>query len=226
MNGENGEASILEYARDDLKCLLDRGYRKDSALGFVADHHHLDAKARNRLMRETYSNDEISDTESKITPIEEIKGKDLVIDGFNVLITVETGFSGGELFLSMDGIVRDNTMAFANYKIRDETAAAADEVVKVLAQYRPLEATWVFDSQISGSGRLAEYVRKAMATAGVRGKCMTAPDADGQILRLNTLTATSDTPMIRRLAAIVDLPQAVFSLLDQNIESEERAGRR
>ena len=215
------DSNQLADASDDLKMLLDRGYRKDSALSFVADHHQLDATVRNRLMREVYSDLEISDTESKILPIEELEGRDLVIDGFNVLITIETGFIGGELFLSQDGMVRDNSMTFSNYKISETTEAAVDAVITVIAGYRPLGVTWVFDSQISASGRLAEYVRKSMAAAGIRGNSMTCPNADGRILELNMTTATSDTQLIRRLESVVDIPQAVLLRLEEEKRSAQ-----
>jgi hypothetical protein len=215
---EYSDADVLEYARDDLKFLLDRGYRKDSALGFVGDHHHLDARARNRLMRETYSDLEIADTESKLMGAEAVRGKILVIDGFNVLITVEAGLAGGEVFLSQDGVVRDNSMAFANYRISSETETAADAVLEVLAENPPTLATWVFDSQVANSGRLAEQVRRRMEEIGLKGKSMTAPDADTQILKLNSLTATSDTQLIRRLETVVDLPGAVFMAMGETDE--------
>jgi hypothetical protein len=209
------DANVLEAARDEIKFLLDRGYRKDSAVDFVGDHHHIDASCRSRLMRETYSELEIEDTSSKLVSAADLSGRDLAIDGFNVLITLDTLLSGGEAFVCQDGMVRDNARAFSNYRIGEGTETAADSVIGLLAAARPASVTWVFDSQISGSGRLAEYVRRAMEAVGVRGRCMTSPEADAQILKLNMITATSDTPMIRRLEAVVDLPQAVVESLQE-----------
>ncbi len=214
----DAEDEALAEARDDFKTLLDRGYRRDSALSFVCDHHRLDAPARNRLLREVYSEPEIADTESKLINPGMLAGRELVVDGFNVLITVEAGLSGGEVFLSMDGMVRDNAMAFSNYKIRSETEDAAARVVGELARNPPSVTTWVFDSQIGNSGRLAEHVRRLMDAQGVRGRCMTSPDADGSILKFNSTTATSDTMLIRRLESVVDLPQAVFAGLAGSLE--------
>jgi len=217
----DAEDEALTEARDDVKILLDRGYRRDSALAFVGDHHHLDSSARNRLMREVYSDPEIADTESKLVHPSLLGGRELVVDGFNVLITVEAGLAGGEVFLSMDGMVRDNSMAFSNYKIRSETEAAAAAVVEQLSRNPPSVTTWVFDSQVSNSGRLAEHVRRLMDSRGLRGRCMTSPDADGSILKFNATTATSDTMLIRRLESVVDLPQAVFVDLAERLAAEK-----
>jgi hypothetical protein len=205
----------LLAASADLKMLLDRGYRKESSISFVGDHHHLNAKARNRLMREVFSDGEISDTESKLTPMEELEGADLAVDGFNVLITAETALLGGDAFVCQDGLMRDNSMVFSNFKIRDETLACADKVIDVLTKYAPRRVVWVFDSQISGSGKVAEHVRTRMEAQGLKGESITCPDADSHLLRLHMTTATSDTALIRKLEAIVDLPQAVLTAEEQ-----------
>ncbi|MFH1055573.1 MAG: DUF434 domain-containing protein [Candidatus Altiarchaeota archaeon] len=204
------DASNLEDAREDIRILLDRGYRKCSALSFISDHYRLDRRQRNRLLREVYSYDEMKSTKAKLKPIEAVKGRELVIDGFNVVITVEAGRSGGEVFPCQDGMMRDNTMAFSNYKVGEGTENAVDAVVQALAKHRPSHITWVFDSQIPKSGRLAEYVRERMTEAGLEGDANTAKNADGTILKLNKTTATSDSALIRKLEGVLDLPAAIL----------------
>jgi hypothetical protein len=203
---------MLEDAATDLKTLLDRGYRRDSALKFVGDHYLLTKGERNRLLREIYSEAEIRHAASKLHPISAIRDQPVAVDGFNVLITVEAGLAGGEVFMCQDGFMRDNVMAFGNYRIGKSTMDAADRVLEVLGEHKPKHVTWIFDSQISGSGRLAEYVRKACVDAGLSEGCTTCPTADARIVKMNLLTATSDTALIRRLHAVFDLPAAVIDL--------------
>ena len=205
---------MSENAVEELKFLLDRGYRREYALQFVGDHHMLGKRERNRLLREVYSDDEIEHTTQKLQPINAIRDKAVAVDGFNVLITVETGLAGGEVYTCQDGLLRDNAMAFGNYKITDGTENAVNAAVKALAEHQPKHVTWVFDSQISGSGKLAEYVRRKMVEAGLKEDCTTCPAADGRILKMNTLTATSDTALIRRLDSIFDLAAAALDVND------------
>ncbi|MBD3387769.1 MAG: DUF434 domain-containing protein [Candidatus Altiarchaeales archaeon] len=203
---------MLSQAGEELKFLLDRGYNRESALRFVSNHYELPKKARNRILREIFSEAEIQETASKLYPINSISGNQMVVDGFNVLITVEEGMCGGDVFRCHDGLLRDNAMAFSNYRISSDTNRAADAVLAVLSEHQPKHVTWVFDSQISGSGRLAEYVRRGMLDSGIRGESMTSPKADGHIMKMNLLTGTSDSALIRRLNYVVDIPSAVVDL--------------
>ena len=201
----------FKAACDELKFLLDRGFRKDSALRFIGDHHQLDTLGRNRLLRTVYSEEDVRDTKSKLRPVAWLKGKKLAVDGFNVLITAEAVLSGGEYFLSDDGLSRDNAMAFSNYRVGHVTRKAADAVLEVLASNRPSHASWVFDSQISGSGKLAAYVLGRMEAADMPGDSAAYRAADHQILKLGRATATSDSVLVRKLRAVVDLPAALES---------------
>ncbi len=202
----------LNDARSDLRMLLDRGYRKDYALRFVGDHHNLLLKDRNLLLRQTFSQDEIQETLSKLKPAEFMAGRHVVIDGFNVLITIDHSLTGGEVFVCQDGIVRDNVMGFANDKIKESTRKAADKVIALLAKYPPKDVRWIFDSQVSGSGTLSQYVMDGLSENNLNGESITSPTADNHINRLNLITATSDTGLIDRLAKIVDIPAEVLGI--------------
>ncbi len=204
------DAELINRAGEDLRMLLDRGYRKDYALRFVGDHYELPKKQRNLIMRAVYSEAEVRQTREKLRPVAAMQGHPLAIDGFNVIITVETGLEGGEIFMSQDGILRDNTMAFGSYRVGSSTREAADKVLEVLNEHPPSQVTWVFDSQISRSGRLAAYVGEKMDELGLDGAAMTCPTADHRLVKMNVLTATSDSALIERLTAIVDLPGEII----------------
>ncbi len=200
----------IQLGCEDLKLLLDRGYPKEYALWFIGDHHGLTTAERNLVMRQAYSEQEISSTQAKLKPISYLAGRHFVIDGFNVIITLEQALFTGGAFKCMDGLIRDNAMAFSNYKITDNTRKTVDEVIDLLAESKPKDVTWVFDSQLSGSGSLSQYVMRRQREAGIPGESMTSPTADHQIYRLNLLTATSDSALIKRLNEIIDLPAAVL----------------
>jgi len=201
---------LVEAAIDDLRMLLDRGYRKEYALRFVCDHHTLTKPERNIVMRMTYSADEIERRHRKLRSADYITGRHLAIDGFNVIITLEEAMGADQCFRCQDGMLRDNCMAFANYKIGDGTYRAVDTIIAYLSSLSPKTVRWIFDSQISGSGRLAQRVLKNMEEAGLKGEAITSPQADHQLSHLNLMTATSDSGLIRQLTDIVDLPALVM----------------
>jgi hypothetical protein len=199
-------------AKEESRFLVNHGYGKGSAVRFVGDHHGLDSRQRNRLLREVFSDEQANETRKKTKPLDSIRGNALAIDGFNVLITAETVMFGGDSFVCDDGLVRDNTMAFSNYKVTDKTLKAADAVISLLASARPKTVSWVFDSQISSSGRLAAYVERAMGERGINGNSATYRAADHTLAALGTTVATSDSALIMRVGSVVDLPSGVLKL--------------
>ncbi|WP_297501032.1 DUF434 domain-containing protein, partial [Thermococcus sp.] len=97
---------MLTEAYLDLKYLLNRGYRKKNALSFVANHYRLTAEERHLLARCVFPDSWMEEVRRKLLKPGELKGKTLAIDGFNVLITLES-LLGGRAILCEDGLVRD-----------------------------------------------------------------------------------------------------------------------
>ena len=80
----------LQEAAYDLRFLLNRGYRKKGALQFVANKYVLNKNERNYLARSIFSNLKSWEQREKIVDISKIKDQFLLVDGYNVLITVES----------------------------------------------------------------------------------------------------------------------------------------
>lgn len=201
----------LDEAIKDLRFLLDRGYKKEYALRFVSDHHMLSKHERNIVYRMTHSQSHIDVMGSKLKGADYLAGRHLAIDGFNVLITIEAAQKGQNCFLCQDGMLRDDCMAFSNYKIGEGTYEAAEMVLDFLSIIKPKTVRWVFDSQISGSGRLAQMILAKMKARKMDGEALTSPNADRHLSHLNLITATSDAPLICQITHVTDLPALVLS---------------
>ena len=80
----------LKDASYDLKFLLNRGYKKKVAVNLVANKYVLNKNGRNYLIRKVFSDDKSRDRSHKIIDINNITNKTIFIDGYNVLISVET----------------------------------------------------------------------------------------------------------------------------------------
>jgi hypothetical protein len=202
---------LIDEAMEELRFLLDRGYRKDDASRFVSDTHHLNPTERNILFCRTFSREDVEKTMSKIKPIEYVRGQLLMVDGFDVLTTVQDIISGAKMLACQDGIIRKSSIFDSSYIIRDSTRDAADRAIEVLASYPPRNVSWVFDSQIIGSSALAEYVREKLEEKNIRGESITLPSVYNHILKNNILTATSDINIIGQISQIVDIPAAAKS---------------
>ncbi len=196
----------LDSAIKDFKYLLDRNYNKITALNLVVNHYKLGKEERNFLLRYVFSENEIKEHKSKLCSIEEINGKRIVIDGYNVLITVEAILEGKRVIRCMDGFVRDTSRIFSNYKFNKNTETAVKKILRILPRYKPKFILFVFDSQVSRSGELASYVRREIMNLSLDGDAKTSSIADSYITKLNWITLTSDSAIIENVEKVVDLP--------------------
>jgi len=200
----------LDDAIDDMKYLLNKGYKKKSALNFVSNHYGLDRKERNFLLRYVFSDRDIEEHKSKLVPIESIRGRDVVIDGYNVLVTVETILNNGRVVRGMDGFLRDTSGVFSKYRFDRNTKNAINSVLGVLKKYKPGYILFIFDSQISMSGELAGYVRRKLREFDLEGDAKTSRSADHEIVSLDKITMSSDSIIIRKVNRVVDIGAEVY----------------
>jgi hypothetical protein len=199
---------VLENPIKDLKFLLDRGYKRKSALNLVSTRYSLDKKQKNFLLRKVFSEKEIKEHKRKLIPVKKIKGEKIIIDTYNVLITVETILSKKgerELVEGMDGFLRDFRGIFSSYKFDENTKIALEKIFKVLKKFEPEFSLFILDSQISRSGELASYIRQKLSEYNLKGNAQTKRSADSFICKKNLITLTSDTKIIEKVDRVVDI---------------------
>ncbi|MFQ5815538.1 MAG: DUF434 domain-containing protein [Candidatus Hydrothermarchaeaceae archaeon] len=194
----------LKDAICDLRYLLDRGYRHKAALDVVANRYRLPAERRNFLVRAVFSRDEAKANKKKLLGIDKIGGREIAVDGYNVLIGVEESLRGGEVFLCDDGFVRDARGTFGRYRFSKYTDHAIDEILRLLAGHSVGKAVFVFDSQVSRSGELAARFRTRMAELGVEGEAIAVPNAD-HVIGKHELACSSDRAIIKKVNKVIDL---------------------
>lgn len=187
----------------DLRFLLDRGYSKEPAIRIVADKYRLTKKQRNFLLRAIFSKKEAEEHKKKLTA--NVRGKDLIVDGYNVLITVESFLKNKELFLSDDGFVRDVSATFGKYRISRATPKAIAKILNVLKAHHPKSVTFIFDSQVSFSGELCKMFRERMSEVGIKGDARTSENADYTITKTKGIVCTSDRAIIKKVEKVLDL---------------------
>lgn len=207
----NKNSPKLQNATADLKFLLNRNYHKKTALDFIGNHYLLDKEERNYLQRTVYSREKSLNRKNKIVPLSKIKKKTLLIDGYNVLITIESIFKSEEsVVVGDDGVLRDVNAVFGKYKYKNNTENVLNSIIALIKIYKPEFVRIFFDSQVSFSGKLAKLTREIMETLGVPGSADTAPNVDFQLINLSNKTdgvvATSDGVIIDKVNCILDIP--------------------
>ncbi|OGP91955.1 MAG: hypothetical protein A2156_12305 [Deltaproteobacteria bacterium RBG_16_48_10] len=201
----------LQKASEDFRFLLDRAYPRKAALELVGNRYQLTSDQRHLLHRGVFSDmDSKGRRKKKISP-NQIRGYDLVIDGHNVLITIEAGLSGRPLIFGDDGFMRDISGLSGNFRKTERTVQALQLVLKVLKRAQPRQTLFLFDSPISRSGELALEVRGRMQKENLPGDALAVRVPEKILIGFPGRVATSDTAIIDRSHKVVDLAGYVLS---------------
>ncbi len=192
---------ILKEAVCDLSCLLRRGYKVSPAMTFVGNHYQLIERERLAIAHVA------SDAQSRGEPLafEALKDQHLCIDGFNLLITLETALGGGIILVGMDGCYRDIASIHGSYSFREETRTAITLVLQTLKKAKIAKARWLFDRPVSNSGRLAALVNELSLEMALPSEAYTAERVDTRIKACDGVAVTTDSDILIHAARWFDL---------------------
>jgi len=201
---------------NDLRYLLDQGYPRDSAVNFVSNHYRLSPCDRHLIARCVFSKQEAAEHRRKIIDARMVRDRSLSVDGYNVIITLESILTGKKVVRCDDGFVRDLRAIFGKYRASRTTECAIEEVLKVVAKVRPIRVAVFFDKQVSRSGELAGKVRRGLRELGLKGDSRAVGGVDFR-LRGFDVVASSDRAVIKRAKAVWDIPAELLRRKKANI---------
>ncbi len=193
----------LESAADDIRYLFDRGFPQKSAVGFVCAHYRLDVKARYLLSRTVLSREVSEKRKAKFLPCGKIEGGSIVIDGYNIIIGIESLLEN-KAYLCDDGVIRDIKGAFRSFKVSSKTKEAVGLILELLGEMKPETVVFLLDAQISKSGMLAKMLRKELGEAGLKGDARTSKHVDYDLKHCTDIVASSDGVIIDEADRVVN----------------------
>lgn len=176
--------------------LLNRGYARHSVIQLVGDHHQLTERQRLVITRAACSNFNRDLRNKTCLRIEQIQGRQLLIDGFNQIISVETAMAGGLLIRCCDGCVRDIASIHGTYRLVNETRQAIELIGSELQAYSPASVLWLFDKPVSNSGRLAAMVRDVAKAHDWNWQAELTENPDQVIRHSDKVAITSDSAIL------------------------------
>ncbi len=194
----------LRAAVFELSWLFSRGYASPSALKLVGDRHRLNTRQRLALARAACSDRDVETRKAACLAVEAMTGKHLVVDGFNLLITIEAALSGGILLLCRDGCIRDLASVHGSYRSVEETRHAVNLIGEVFDTLTPLSVKWVFDKPVSNSGKIAGLIRDIAATCAWPWTAEVVFNPDTVISLSPDIVLTSDSSILDRVAQWVN----------------------
>ena len=195
----------MKTAARHIVFLLDEGYDLKQAAVFVGNHFLLSARQRLALMRSVASHQQVSERKSKEAPLEAVKDREIWIDGFNLIITLEVMLSGSPLFTGMDGAVRDLAALRGTYRLIPQTTEAVDLMLGTLKEAGAGEIHVLLDEPVSNSGRLKMLIAERAEQMGMDNlDIRILRDVDRELMT-KELVITSDSVILDNCVSWVNL---------------------
>ena len=148
----------MRIASRHIQYLINEGYDLKQATVFVGNHFLLSERQRLAIMRSVAKDQDLAERKSKQLSLSELKGKEVWIDGFNTVITLEVLLSDSLLFTCMDGTIRDLAALRGTYRLIPETTEAVWLMFDILQEASVGKVNILLDEPVSNSGRLKSLI--------------------------------------------------------------------
>jgi hypothetical protein len=191
----------LVSAVADLSWLLSRGYAETSSLKLVGDRYRLVERQRLAVLRSACTDDSLAIRRTTHVDILSMKGRPVRIDGFNLILTLESALGGGVVLKGRDGCLRDLAGVHGTYRRVEETRPALELADLWLSRWDIGPCTWFLDAPVSNSGRLAALIR----ATNPRWHAEVVPDPDRCLITPGPAVATADSGILDRCGPWVNL---------------------
>ena len=145
---------IMRTASRHVCYLANEGYDLKQATTFVGNHYLLSERQRLAIMRSVATQVQIENRQKKQVPMTALSGREVWIDGFNTIITLEVLLSDSILFSCMDGTIRDLAALRGTYRLIPETEKAILILFELLQEAEVSRVNILLDQPVSNSGRL------------------------------------------------------------------------
>lgn len=201
----------LRAAVADFSWLLSRGYSDKSALKLVGDRYALRQRQRIAVMRCACSDAARQHRLEHVLPGDGLDGRMLMIDGYNVLTTVEAALAGGVLLLGRDSCLRDMASMHGSFRKVQETVPATMILGEALAGWRAGRCVWLLDRPVSNSGRLKTLIARTARQHGWDWTVDIVPSPDRVLAQTDQVIASADSAVLDRCTRWFNLARRVVT---------------
>lgn len=195
----------MNRAVHDVSWLLSRGYTDKSSLKLAGDRYGLTERQRQAVMRASCSDAQLRRRTERCRDKAEMSGAEILIDGYNLLITAEVALSGGVLYLCRDGCIRDIASIHGTYRKVEETLPALKLISQVLIGQGVACALWLFDRPVSNSGRLKKLLLEMARENGWNWQVELPENPDKILIESDNTLLTSDSDILDKCSKWVNI---------------------
>jgi hypothetical protein len=177
----------------------------------VGNRHALTQRQRLALARGACSQMQVAGRQSREVPAEALPNEEVWIDGYNLLISLESALSGGIILGARDGCYRDLASLHGTYRSVSETAPALKLIGEALAALRVARCHWVLDRPVSNSGRLQALLLELADRAGWAWTVALEYSPDHVLAASDRVVVTSDSAVLDRCSRWVNLGRGLIA---------------
>ena len=176
-----------------------------SSLKLVGDRHGLRERQRLAVSRCACSDQDRQRRKDHCIAVEQLRGQQVSVDGFNLIITVEAALSGGVLLVGVDDCIRDLSSVHGSYRSVEETDRAITMIGNAFQTLAPLSVHWFLDRPVSNSGRLAAKLADLATRNDWPWGVEVVFNPDSAIIAAPGVAITSDSSILDRVDRWADL---------------------
>ncbi|MBN2212585.1 MAG: DUF434 domain-containing protein [Sedimentisphaerales bacterium] len=204
------QIASLQAATADLSWLLSRDYALPSSLKLTGDRYQLTQRQRLAVMRSAAGDGDCSRRSKHNVRVENLAGKAIDIDGYNVLTTVESALAGGVLLRGRDKCLRDIAGVHGSFRKVEETFPALEYINNFLQTCAVRQWRWLLDQPVSNSGRLAFIIRQQIAANHLPATVEVVINPDAILKTTPHIAASSDSEILNHCKRWCDLAGIVI----------------
>jgi hypothetical protein len=156
--GSEKQIEKLKLAVQDMHYLLSKNYAEKASSELVGNHYRLKTRQIQVIRGASASENQIQNRKSKQLEISDVKDKTVYLDGFNVLILLESLLSKAYIFEGVDGCFRDLSGVHGTYKRVNQTQTSIELVATFFQKSKAEKLVWIFDKPVSNSGRIKQII--------------------------------------------------------------------
>jgi hypothetical protein len=204
----------------DLSWLLTRGYALPGALQVVGNRYELTERQRKAITRSACPDGALKRRLASEASESACHDFPLLLDGYNVLTTVEAALGGGVVLHGRDGAYRDLASVHGTWRRVEETLPAVTLIGRALAEELNVSrCTWYLDAPVCNSGRLKAILEAEARRNAWEWTVLLVPNPDKELSAApGTIVATAD-------AGILDACERWFALSRHIVQRHVPAAR-
>ena len=156
--GAEKQTGKLKMATQDMHYLLSRGYAEKASSELTGNRYRLKTRQIQAVRAASASEIQIRTRADKELQISALQSTTVHLDGFNIIIILESLLSGAYIFQGADSCLRDLSGVHGTYRKVNQTLRSIELIAGFFQKSGASKLIWIFDRPVSNSGRIKQMV--------------------------------------------------------------------